>query len=95
MRLHRVFLDLSGNEELRSYIGTLKLRVFGFALGRYRSRFKEAIVAEHDVFLGLLRQGEKEAAAAYLQHTHWVFNYPDNFIRSQPDSSERTGCRHG
>jgi DNA-binding GntR family transcriptional regulator len=83
---HRVFLDLSANRELTNYVGSLKLRLFGFALKSYRDRFKRAIIAEHDVFIGLLKDGRRQSAADYLKDVHWKFNYPDNFIR--PDVVE-------
>ena len=78
---HKVFLDLSTNLELTSYIGNLKLRLFGFAVGSYRDRFKRAIEAEHDVFIELVRDGNQDGAAEYLKDIHWQFNYPENFIR--------------
>jgi DNA-binding GntR family transcriptional regulator len=81
---HKVFLDLSTNLELTSYIGNLKLRLFGFAVGSYRECFKRAIVAEHDVFIELVRDGNRDGAAEYLKDVHWQFNHADNFIR--PDA---------
>lgn len=84
IQLHKKFLDLSPNRELTQYVGNLKLRLFGFALKSYRDRFKRAIVAEHDVFLDLLKDRKGKAAADYLKDVHWQFNYPDNFIR--PDT---------
>ena len=90
---HRVFLDLSANRELTSYVSSLKLRLFGFALKSYRDRFKRAIIAEHDVFIALLKDGKQNEAAAYLKDVHWKFNYPDNFIR--PDTVENDMTAHG
>ena len=81
---HRVFLDLSANRELTNYVSSLKLRLFGFALKSYRDRFKKAIIAEHDMFIALLKEGKQRSAADYLKDVHWKFNYPDNFIR--PDA---------
>ena len=81
IRLHRIFLDLSDNEELKTYIGRLKSRIFSFALGSYRIPFKKAIIAEHVAFIKLLRAGDHKGAAAYLCDIHWRFNYPENFIR--------------
>ena len=83
IRLHQVFLDLSSNNELTSYVSNLKLRVFGFALKSYRDRFKKAIVKENQTLISLLRAGEKEKAVHYLKEVHWKFNYPDNFIRTE------------
>jgi len=83
---HKIFLDLSANRELTIYVSSLKLRLFGFALKSYRDRFKKAIVAEHAVFIDLLRESNPRAAADYLKDVHWKFNYPDNFIR--PDVVE-------
>ena len=83
---HKVFLNLSANRELTSYVSSLKLRLFGFALKSYRDRFKKAIVAEHDVFIALVKEGNRNSAADYLKDVHWKFNYPDNFIR--PDAVE-------
>ena len=82
IRLHKIFLDLTSNEELTSYVNTLKLRVFGFAVKSYRIRFKQEIVKEHQELISLLRSGDKEDAVNYLKDVHWKFNYPDNFIRS-------------
>ena len=82
--LHRVFLDLSGNKNLQMTISNLKLKLFGFALKSYRTRFKEAIVAEHREFIALLQAGKNNQAVDYLKNVHWKFNYPDNFIR--PDT---------
>ena len=78
---HKVFLDLSANRELTTYVSNLKLRLFGFALKSYRDRFKKAIVAEHDEFIALVKEGNRNSAANYLKNVHWKFNYPDNFIR--------------
>ena len=86
MQLHRVFLDLSSNEDLVQTIRIMKLRLFGFALKCYRDRFKQAIVNEHREFIKLLRAGEKEKAVSFLKEVHWKFNYPENFIR--PDHGE-------
>jgi len=83
---HKVFLDLSVNRELTRYVSSLKLRLFGFALKSYRDRFKRAIVAEHDVFIALIKKGQRQSAADYLKDVHWRFNYPGNFIR--PDVVE-------
>ena len=88
---HKVFLDLSTNLELTSYIATLKLRLFGFAVRSYRDSFKQAIVAEHDAFIDLVRDGNQDGAAEYLKNVHWQFNYPDNFIRPDTVSNNKTG----
>ena len=79
--LHRVFLDLSSNGELKSYVSNLKLKLFGFALKSYRRSFKESIVKEHEAFIEFLRAGKKNNAVDYLKNVHWQFNYPENFIR--------------
>jgi len=84
IQLHRVFLDLSRNVELTNYVSNLKLRLFSFALKSYRNRFKKAIVKEHDEFIALLHNGDRDRAVDFLKNVHWKFNYPDNFIR--PDS---------
>lgn len=88
---HRVFLDLSTNQELTAYVGNLKLRLFGFALKSYRDRFKEAIVAEHDVFVGLVKDGDRDGASAHLKDVHWQFNHPENFIRPDTVGSSKPG----
>ena len=91
IRFHKVFLDLSGNRELTNYVSGLKLRLFGFALKSYRDRFKRAIVAEHNVFIALIEEGDRKAAADYLKDVHWKFNYPDNFIRPDTVKNNRVG----
>jgi len=87
MQLHRIFLDLCNNEELKGYVSILKLRVFGFALKSYRDRFKKAIVNEHRELISMLRSGKKDKAVNYLKEVHWKFNYPDNFIRADDTGS--------
>lgn len=89
---HKVFLDLSANRELTAYVGSLKLRLFGFALKSYRDRFKKAIIAEHDVFITRLKEGKRQSAANYLKDVHWKFNHPDNFIR--PDAVENSNTEN-
>ena len=88
---HKVFLDLSTNLELTSYIATLKLRLFGFAVRSYRDSFKQAIVAEHDVFIDLVRDGNQDGATEYMKNVHWQFNYPENFIRPDTVSNNKLG----
>ena len=88
---HKVFLDLSTNRELTGYVGNLKLRLFGFALRSYRDSFKKAIVEEHDVFIGLLREGNRSGASEYLKNIHWKFNHPENFIRPDTVIGNRPG----
>ena len=87
---HKVFLDLSANRELTNYVSSLKLRLFGFAIKSYRDRFKKAIVAEHDKFIALLREGNRNYFADYLKNVHWKFNHPDNFIRPDAVKNNRT-----
>lgn len=87
IQLHKVFLDLSSNEELVSYVNTLKLRVFGFAMKCYRDRFKREIAKEHQQFIELIRSGEKDKAVQFLKEIHWVFNHPENFIRTDTMNS--------
>ena len=88
---HKVFLDLSTNLELTSYIATLKLRLFGFAVRSYRDSFKQAIVAEHDVFIDLVRDGNQDGATEYMKNVHWQFNYPENFIRPDTVGNNKLG----
>ena len=67
-------------------VSNLKLRLFGFAVKRYRKRFKEAIIREHDLFIDMLRSGQKEKAVSFLKEVHWKFNYPENFIQGGTDN---------
>jgi len=84
--LHNLFLDLSNNSVLKTTVSNLKLRLFGFAVKRYRKRFKEAIVLEHEMFIDMLRAGQKEQAISFLKEVHWKFNYPENFIQGETDN---------
>jgi len=81
IHLHNLFLNLSKNAVLKTTVSNLKLRLFGFAVKRYRKRFKEAIVLEHDMFIDMLRTGQKDNAITFLKEVHWQFNYPENFIQ--------------
>ncbi len=84
--LHNLFLDLSTNSVLKTTVGNLKLRLFGFAVKRYRKSFKEAIVLEHNMFIDMLRSGQKERAIIFLKEVHWKFNYPENFIQRRSNT---------
>ena len=86
IHLHSQFLDLSANSVLKTTVSNLKLRLFGFAVKRYRKRFKEAIIREHDLFIDMLRSGQKEKAVSFLKEVHWKFNYPENFIQGGTDN---------
>jgi len=83
IHLHSLFIDLSNNAVLKTIINNLKLRLFGFAIKRYRNRFKEAIVLEHDMFIDMLRLRQRENAISFLKEVHWKFNYPENFIQGE------------
>ena len=86
IQLHSLFLNLSNNSVLKTTVSNLKLRLFGFAIKRYRKRFKEAIVIEHNMFIDMLRSGQKEKAIQFLKEVHWKFNYPENFIQGGIDN---------
>jgi len=85
IQLHNLFLDLSKNSVLKTTVSNLKLRLFGFAVKRYRNRFKDAIVLEHDMFIDMIRSGQKEKSIRFLKEVHWKFNYPENFIQGGSD----------
>ena len=87
IQLHNLFLDISTNTVLKTTISNLKLRLFGFAVKRYRKRFKQAIILEHDMFIDMLRSGQKIRAVDFLKEVHWKFNYPENFIQGSSDAS--------
>lgn len=77
---HRVFLDLSDNEVMKPLLNTMKQRLYDFPRLAYMKEWELSNCDEHDRFINYIRRGEKDAAAAFWQDTHWGFEAQEAYI---------------
>lgn len=78
---HDVFLNLSGNVELRRVVMPIKLRLYDFPRHAYIKEWELINCDEHDQFIEFSKRGESEAAASLWQDSHWSFAFHEKFIR--------------
>lgn len=78
---HDVFVDLSGNAAMKRLITTIKKRLYDFPRLAYIKEWEWSNCNEHDTFIAHIRNGEKDAAAAFWAEIHWGFEPQEPYIR--------------
>jgi DNA-binding GntR family transcriptional regulator len=82
LEFHDCWLELSGNDELRRTVRTLKQRLYDFPRNPgFIKEWEQVSCDEHEQLVGLLRRGEIDRAATYLRDVHWSFTVQEPFIR--------------
>lgn len=79
LRFHDVFLSLSENKDLVSYVNTKKRRLYDFTKINYGRKWKETNFREHQTLIKLLEEGDAIGAANFMRDQHWVFKFPELF----------------
>ena len=86
VEFHRVYLDLSANQELVHLVNTHRARLNDFP-PRFSSHtelvgdWARKSALEHARLIELLAAGKRTEAARFLQNVHWSFSKQESFIR--------------
>lgn len=79
IRFHDVFLSLSKNRRLLSYVQNLKLQLYDFPRRDYGTQWNLKNLQEHREFVTLVQNCRAIEAADYMRDIHWEFQPPDSF----------------
>ena len=81
-KFHKIYIDLSDNEELIHRLDILKQRLYDFPRNNELIyAWEDAGLAEHRELLRILRTGDIAEAARYLREVHWNYDVQEEFIR--------------
>lgn len=78
---HDIFLNLSGNKELRRIVMPFKQRLYDFPRRSYIKEWELINCGEHAQFIEFIRRGERDNAASLWRNSHWSFTVHEKFIR--------------
>ncbi len=78
---HDVFLNLSGNQELKQIILPIKQRLYDFPRMAYDPQWELTNCDEHDELIRLIEEGNAEKAANLWRDLHWSFEAHEKSIR--------------
>ena len=78
---HNVFLDLSGNNSLKSIVRPYKQRLYDFPRRGYIEEWELSNCKEHDQFIELIKKKDRIGAAEILRDVHWSFLVQEKHIR--------------
>jgi DNA-binding GntR family transcriptional regulator len=78
---HNVFLDLSGNNSLKSIVRPYKQRLYDFPRRGYIEEWELSNCKEHDQFIELIKKKDRLGAAEILRDVHWSFLVQEKHIR--------------
>jgi DNA-binding GntR family transcriptional regulator len=81
LNFHNVFLDRSGNENLKKIVNTLKKRLYDFPRQKgFVKEWEQASIGEHAELVRLIQQKNAEKAVDFMRDIHWSFSVQKRFI---------------
>jgi len=81
LNFHNVFLDRSGNENLKKIVNTLKKRLYDFPRQKgFAKEWEQASIGEHAELVRLIQQRNAEQAVDFIRDVHWSFRVQKKFI---------------
>ena len=81
LAFHDAWLDLSENAEMVRRIRILKQRLYDFPRQQgFVPEWERTSIDEHEVMVGLLREGRIPEGADYLRDVHWSYAHQEPFI---------------
>ena len=92
---HDIFLNLSGNKELRRIVMPIKQRLYDFPRRAYIKEWELAHSDEHVQFIEFIKRGKRDEAASLWRNSHWSFTVHEKFIRQfYPFDQERPAAEN-
>ena len=81
LNFHNVFLERSGNENLKKIVNTLKKRLYDFPRQKgFVKEWEQASIGEHAELVRLIQQRNAEQAVDFIRDVHWSFRVQKKFI---------------
>ena len=81
LNFHNVFLDRSGNENLKKIVNTLKKRLYDFPRQKgFVKEWEQASIGEHAELVRLIQQRNAEQSVDFIRDVHWSFRVQKKFI---------------
>jgi len=81
LNFHNVFLERSGNENLKKIVNTLKKRLYDFPRQKgFVKEWEQASIGEHGELVRLIQQRNAEKAVDFIRDVHWSFRVQKKFI---------------
>ena len=77
---HDIFLDFSDNLELRRQVRLYSKRLHDFTKRIYTKKWELDACHEHQLFIGLIKKGARDAAASFIKDVHWSFKVQEKYI---------------
>lgn len=74
LRFHDYFLSLSPNIILRSYIASVKQRLYDFNRRNYVKAWELENIEEHRKFIRCIEDGDRDGAVKVIRDEHWGWN---------------------
>lgn len=82
LKLHDVYIDLSGNRVLKKTTEVLKKRLYDFPRrGGFIKKWEISSIGEHRKLIGLISAKKYLEAANFIRDVHWSFKVQEKFIR--------------
>ena len=78
---HNVFVTLSENMPLRKLLSPIKRRLYDFPRQTYLEEWEKRNCDEHEEFIRLIREGDREGAARLMRDVHWSYEVQKDYIR--------------
>ena len=81
LAFHNVFLKLSGNDNLKKIVNTLKKRLYDFPRQQgFVKEWEVASIVEHADLVALIKAGDRGKAVSQVRDVHWSFKVQEKFI---------------
>ncbi len=78
---HSVFLNLSGNENLKKIANTLKKRLYDFPRQKgFVKEWEQASIGEHAELVRLIGMNDRQKAVNFIRDIHWSFKVQEKFV---------------
>jgi DNA-binding GntR family transcriptional regulator len=78
---HSVFLNLSGNENLKKIVNTLKKRLYDFPRQKgFVKEWEQASIDEHAELVRLIAMNDRQKAVNFIRDVHWSFKVQEKFV---------------
>lgn len=81
LAFHNVFVTLSDNMPLRKLLSPIKRRLYDFPRQTFLAEWELRNCKEHEEFIGLIREGDREGAARLMRDVHWSYEVQEEYIR--------------